>query len=105
MAYKAEDLEHGPLTLLCLLPCMASWDILCGEGGLEQSGSSQMPITDIFQGPASHLLVYVLILAVTYRCGWRLHSSVSIAPADGTKPSTLGAFYGNISHLSHRIYI
>lgn len=100
LAYNAEGLEHGCLTLLCLLPCLASWDILSGEG------SSQMPFSDIFpQGPASYLLVYVLIHAVMYRYGWCLHSSLSIAPPDGTKPSTWDHFMGNISHLSHRIYI
>lgn len=70
MAHNAEASERGCLTLLRLLPCMVSWDILGGEGVLEQSGSAHMPFAGVFpQGPARRLLTYALIQVVTYRCG------------------------------------
>lgn len=69
MAGNAEASEHECLTLLCLLPGMVSWDILGGEGVLEQSGLAHMPFAGVFpQEPARHLLFYVLIHVVAYRC-------------------------------------
>lgn len=68
MACNAEASEHERLTLLCLLPGTVSWGILGGEGVLEHSGSAHMPFAGVFpQGPARHLLIYVLIHIVAYR--------------------------------------